>query len=60
MLYAAVVLAQADNGLSTGLLLAGIVAVIAGALILALPRVLNYVVALYLVISGVLLIVEAL
>jgi uncharacterized membrane protein HdeD (DUF308 family) len=59
MLYAAVVLAQADNGLSTGLL-TGIVAVIAGALILALPRVLNYVVALYLVISGVLLIVEAL
>jgi uncharacterized membrane protein HdeD (DUF308 family) len=44
----------------TGLLLAGIVAVIAGALILALPRILNYVVALYLVISGVLLIVEAL
>lgn len=60
MLYTAVVLAQADNGLSTGLLLAGIVAVIAGALILALPRILNYVVALYLVISGVLLIVEAL
>lgn len=60
MSYAAVVLAQADNGLSTGLLLAGIVAVIAGALILAVPRVLNYVVAFYLVISGVLLIVEAL
>jgi uncharacterized membrane protein HdeD (DUF308 family) len=60
MLYAAVVLAQADNGLSTGLLLAGIVAVIAGALILAVPRILNYVVALYLVISGVLLIIEAL
>lgn len=60
MLYAAVVLAQADNGLSTGLLLAGIVAVISGALILAVPRVLNYVVALYLVISGILLIIEAL
>ncbi len=56
---AAVVLAQAANGVSTGLLLAGIVAVVAGIVILIIPRVLNYVVAIYLLASGVLLIVEA-
>ncbi len=60
MSYAAVVLAQAGNGVSTGLLLAGIIAVAAGILILAIPRVLNYVVAIYLVASGALLIFEAL
>ncbi|MDQ4131572.1 MAG: DUF3096 domain-containing protein [Actinomycetota bacterium] len=46
--------------MSTGLLLAGIIAVAAGILILAIPRVLNYVVAIYLVASGALLIFEAL
>ncbi len=60
MLNAAVVLAQADSGVSTGLLLAGIVALAAGILILVIPRVLNYVVAIYLLASGVLLILEAL
>ncbi len=59
MSYAAVVLAQAANGVSTGLLLAGIIAVAAGILIFAIPRVLNYVVAIYLVVSGALLIFEA-
>lgn len=60
MFDAAVVLAQVDNGVSTGLLLAGIVAVAAGILILAIPKVLNYVVAIYLLASGALLIFEAL
>ena len=60
MFDAAVVLAQTDSGISTGLLLAGLVAVAAGILILAIPRVLNYVVAIYLSASGALLIFEAL
>lgn len=60
MSYAAAVLAQADSGVATALLLAGIVAIAAGILILAIPRVLNYVVAIYLVASGALLIFEAL
>ena len=60
MFNAAVVLAQTDSGISTGLLLAGLVAVAAGILILAIPRVLNYVVAIYLLASGALLIFEAL
>lgn len=60
MSSAAVVLAQADAGVSAGLLLAGIVAVVAGILILVVPRVLNYVVAIYLLASGVLLIIESL
>ena len=59
MSYAAFVLAQAGNGVSTGLLLVGIVAVIAGVVILVVPRVLNYVVAIYLLVSGALLIIEA-
>ncbi len=57
---AAVLLAQAGTGVSTGLLLVGIIAVAAGILILVVPRVLNYVVAIYLLVSGVLLIIEAL
>lgn len=56
----AVLLAQVDGGVSTGLLLAGIVSVVAGIVIFAIPRVLNYVVAIYLVASGALLIFEAL
>ncbi|HEV2071515.1 MAG TPA: DUF3096 domain-containing protein [Acidimicrobiales bacterium] len=57
---AAALLAQAATGVSTGLLLIGIIAVAAGILILVVPRVLNYVVAIYLLVSGVLLIIEAL
>lgn len=59
MWHTAVVVAQVDNGISTGLLLAGIVAVLAGIVIFAIPRVLNYVVAIYLLTSGALLIFEA-
>ncbi len=59
MWHSNVLFAQIDNGLSTGLLLAGIVAVLAGVVILAIPRVLNYVVAIYLLASGALLIFEA-
>ncbi len=58
--YAAALLAQADAGVSAVLLLAGIVAVVAGILILLVPRVLNYVVAIYLMASGVLFIIESL
>lgn len=60
MSIAAVVLAQADAGVSAGLLLAGIVAIAAGILILVIPRVLNYVVAIYLLASGTLLVLESL
>lgn len=60
MSYAALVLAQADAGVSAALLLAGIVAIAAGILILVIPRVLNYVVAIYLLASGTLLVLEAL
>ncbi|MBW3573738.1 MAG: DUF3096 domain-containing protein [Actinobacteria bacterium] len=60
MFNAAVVLAQTDSGISAGLLLAGLVAVAAGIVILVIPRVLNYVVAIYLLASGALLIFEAL
>ncbi|MBW3546774.1 MAG: DUF3096 domain-containing protein [Actinobacteria bacterium] len=60
MSLASAVLAQAATGVSTGLLLIGIIAVAAGILILVVPRVLNYVVAIYLLASGVLLIIEAL
>jgi hypothetical protein len=60
MSYAAVVLAQADAGVSAALLLAGIVAIAAGILILVIPRVLNYVVAIYLLASGALLVLESL
>jgi hypothetical protein len=60
MSSAAVVLAQAGAGVSGALLLAGIVAIAAGILILVVPRVLNYVVAIYLLASGVLLVLESL
>lgn len=60
MWHSTVLFAQIDNGPSTGLLLAGIVAVLAGVVILAIPRVLNYVVAIYLLASGALLIFAAL
>ena len=60
MSLAAALLAQAATGVSSVLLLVGIIAVAAGILILVVPRVLNYVVAIYLLVSGVLLIIEAL
>lgn len=59
MLAALPVLAQIEV---TGgnLLLWGVVSVLAGILILVVPRVLNYVVAAYLIVIGVLQIVAAL
>jgi hypothetical protein len=47
------------NVRSTSLLIAGIVAVLFGLLIFAVPRLLNYLVALYLVVTGALLIWSA-
>lgn len=52
------VLGQADTT-QDALLVAGIVSIAAGVLIFLVPRVLNYIVALYLVASGVLLVIEA-
>ena len=45
---------------STNLLVLGIVSVLAGILIFAVPRVLNYVVAAYLIIVGIIWIVAGL
>ncbi len=59
MWHSSVLFAESDNGLSTGLLLAGIVAVLAGIVILAIPRLSSNVVANYLLVSGALLIFEA-
>lgn len=59
MSTAATVLAQAE--LAQGnLLLLGIVSVLAGILILVVPRVLNYIVAAYLIIVGILWVVAGL
>jgi uncharacterized membrane protein HdeD (DUF308 family) len=59
MNVASTVLAQTE--IATGnLLLLGIVSVLAGILILVVPRVLNYVVAAYLIIVGILWIVAGL
>jgi uncharacterized membrane protein HdeD (DUF308 family) len=43
-----------------GLLIAGIISLLAGVLILVVPRVLNYIVAVYLIVIGVLWIIAAL
>jgi uncharacterized membrane protein HdeD (DUF308 family) len=43
-----------------GLLVAGIVSLLAGILILVVPRVLNYIVAIYLIVVGILWIIAAL
>jgi uncharacterized membrane protein HdeD (DUF308 family) len=43
-----------------GLLIGGIISLLAGILILFVPRVLNYIVAVYLIIIGVLWIIAAL
>ena len=45
---------------ATNLLIAGIISLLAGILVFAVPRVLNYVVAAYLVIIGVVWIIAAL
>ena len=59
MSTAATVLAQTE--LAQGnLLLLGIVSVLAGILILVVPRVLNYIVAAYLIIVGILWVVAGL
>ncbi len=54
------VLAQAADVGGGSLVLVGVVSVLAGILILVVPRVLNYVVAAYLIIIGVLWIVAGL
>lgn len=43
-----------------GLLIAGIVSLLAGILILVVPRVLNYIVAIYLIVVGILWIIASL
>jgi uncharacterized membrane protein HdeD (DUF308 family) len=48
-----VALLQAQNEVAVNLTLPGIIALVAGILILIYPRLLNYVVALYLIILGV-------
>jgi uncharacterized membrane protein HdeD (DUF308 family) len=53
------VLAQIEVG-QTGLLVWGVLSVLAGIVILVMPRVLNYIVAVYLIVIGVLQIVAAL
>lgn len=53
------VLAQAEIATSN-LLVLGVVSVLAGLLILVMPRVLNYIVAVYLIVVGVLWIVAGL
>ena len=59
MNVASTVLAQAE--IATGnLVLLGVVSLLAGILILVVPRVLNYVVAAYLIIVGILWIVAGL
>lgn len=54
------VLAQAAQVGGGSLVLVGVVSVLAGILILVVPRVLNYVVAAYLIVIGVLWIVAGL
>lgn len=53
------VLAQVEVA-SGGLLIWGILSVLAGILILVVPRILNYIVAIYLIIIGALWIISAL
>ncbi|WP_315787173.1 DUF3096 domain-containing protein [Fischerella sp. JS2] len=47
-----ILLAQTTNTIQIGININGIVALIAGILILLLPRLLNYIVAIYLIIIG--------
>ncbi len=54
------VLAQANgSGVDTPQLLIGIVSIVLGILILIMPRLLNYIVAAYLIIVGVLALIAA-
>ncbi len=46
----------AQTGVSLNLTISGIVSLIAGILILIVPRLLNYIVAIYLIVIGLLLI----
>lgn len=52
MLYWLPLLAQQNVNFSLNLTLSGLVALIAGILILVVPRLLNYIVAVYLIIIG--------
>jgi uncharacterized membrane protein HdeD (DUF308 family) len=55
----AALFAQANDGTDGPLLVAGIVSILLGVLIFAVPRLLNYVVAAYLVVIGVIWLVAA-
>jgi cytochrome c biogenesis protein CcdA len=52
MLYWLPLLAQQNVNFSLNLTLSGLVALIAGILILVVPRLLNYIVAVYLIVIG--------
>lgn len=58
MLDQMLVFAQETNEITINLTLPGVLAVVAGVIILLVPRVLNYVVALYLILVGVIQIFE--
>lgn len=58
MLAATPLLTQAD--LPSGILLWGVISLLAGILILVVPRVLNYVIAAYLIVIGILQILAGL
>ncbi len=55
----ATVLAQANGNVDTPQLLIGIVSLALGVLILIVPRLLNYIVAAYLIIVGILALIAA-
>lgn len=57
MLAALTLLAQ-DSQVSLNLTLPGILALVAGILILVIPRLLNYIVAVYLILVGLIMIFE--
>lgn len=52
MMYWLPLLAQQNVNFSLNLTLSGLVALIAGILILVIPRLLNYIVAVYLIVIG--------
>lgn len=58
MLHTLLLLAQQTTEVDVNLTLPGILAIAAGVLILLVPRILNYVVALYLILVGVVQIFE--
>lgn len=58
MLHTLLLLAQETTEVDLNLTLPGILAIVAGVLILVVPRILNYVVALYLILVGVVQIFE--